>query len=71
MVCSALFHFLQTMLSQNVLTNTFTRNQLHVVDFITKDCKPHYKVEQLKVAYILQTGTGITRWDDFYLKVGQ
>ena len=34
--------------SQNVLTSTFTINQLHI-DFITKDWKRHHKVGQLKV----------------------
>ena len=42
------FYFLQATTSQNVLTSKFTINQLHV-DFITKDYKRHYKVEQLKV----------------------
>ena len=45
-------------------------NQLHV-DFITKDCKRHYKVGQLKVGQVLLIGTGITKRDKFYLKVGQ
>ena len=48
MACSASFHFLQAVTSQNVLTSKFTINQLHV-DFITKDCNRHYQVGQLKV----------------------
>ena len=59
--CSASFHFLQATTSQNVLTRKFTINQLHV-NFITKDCKRHYKVVQLKVV--------ITNWDRYY-KAGQ
>ena len=43
-------------------------NQLHV-DFITKGC--NYKVGQLKVGQVLLIGTGITKRDKFYLKVGQ
>ena len=43
-------------------------NQFHV-DFITKDCKRHYKVGQLK-EQVLQTRTGITKQGNFYLKVG-
>ena len=54
-------------MSQNVLTRKFTIIKLHV-DFITKDCKRHYKVGQLKVGLVLQTGTGITKQDNFYLK---
>ena len=53
------------MTSQNVLTSKFTTNQLYV-DFITKDCKLHYKVGQRKVGYVLQTGTGIIKRDNFY-----
>ena len=45
-------------------------NQLHV-DFITKDCKRHYKVGQLKVGQVFQIETGIPKQDNFYLKVGQ
>ena len=70
MACSASFHFLQATTSQNALAGKFTINQLHV-DFITNDCKRHYKVGQLKIGYVLQTGTGITKRDHFYLKVGQ
>ena len=44
-------------------------NQLHV-DFITNNCKRHYKVGQLQVGQVLQIGTGITKWDNFYLKGG-
>ena len=70
MACSAPFHFLQATASLNVLTCKFTMNQLHV-DFITKDCKRHYKVGQLKVEQVLKIGTGITKQDNFYLKMGQ
>ena len=70
MACSVSFHFLKGTTSQNVLISKFTINQLHV-DFIRKDCKRHYKVGQLKVGQVLQTGTGITKRDNFYLKVGQ
>ena len=70
MTCSASFHFLQATTSQNVFTSKFAINQLHV-DFITKDCKRHYKVGQLKVEYVLQIGTGITKRNNFYFKVGQ
>ena len=45
-------------------------NQFHV-DLITKDCKRHYQVGQLKVGQVLQIRTGVTKWDNFYLKVGQ
>ena len=62
--------FLQAVTSQNVLHCKFTMNQLHV-DFIIKDCKHHYKVEQLKLWQVLQIGTGITKWGNIYLKVGQ
>ena len=55
-------------MSQNVLTCKFTINQLHV-DFITKDYKHHYEVGQLKVEYVLQIGTDITKWSNFFLKV--
>ena len=41
------------------------------VDFITKDCKDHYKVGQVKVGYVLQIGTGFAMRDNFHLKVGQ
>ena len=44
-------------------------NQLHA-DFITKDCKRHYKIGHLKVEQVLQTGTGITGCENFYLKWG-
>ena len=64
------FHFSQATTSQNVLTCKFTIKKLHV-DFITKDSKRHYKVRQLKIRQVLKTGTGITKWDNFYLKVGQ
>ena len=57
---SASLHFLQATTSQNVLTSTFTIDQLHV-DFITKDFQCHYKVGQLKVGYVLQTGAIITK----------
>ena len=62
MACPVSFHFLQATTSQNVLTRIFTINQFHV-DFITKDCKRRYKVEQLKVGryykagQVLQSGT--------------
>ena len=39
-------------------------NQLDV-DFITEDCKRHYKMGQLKVGYVLQIGTTfIQKWDN-------
>ena len=69
MACSVSFHFLKGTTSQNVLTSKFTINQLHV-DFIRKDFKRHYKVGQLKIGQVLQTA-GITKRDNFYLKVGQ
>ena len=69
MACSASFQFSQAATSQNVLTSKFTINQLHV-DFITKDYKLHYKVGQLKVGQVLQTGIGMIKRDNFYLKVG-
>ena len=50
MACSELFHFLQATTLQNVLNCKFAINQLHV-DFISKDCKCHYKVGQLEVRY--------------------
>ena len=50
MACSELFHFLQATTLQNVLNCIFAINQLHV-DFISKDCKCHYKVGQLEVRY--------------------
>ena len=59
------FIFLQATASLNVLTCKFTMNQLHV------DCKRHYKVGQLKVGQVLKIGTGITKQDNFYLKMGQ
>ena len=62
--------FLQATTSQNVLTSKFTINQLHE-DFITKNCKHHYKVGKLKVGYVLQIGACITKRDNFYLKVRQ
>ena len=62
MACSILFHFLQATTSQNVLTSKFAINQFHA-DFITKDWKHNYKVGQLKVGQVLQTGTGITKQD--------
>ena len=40
--------FLQATASQSLLTSKFTINQLHE-DFITKNCKHHYKVGKLKV----------------------
>ena len=45
-------------------------NQLHV-DFITKVCKRHYQVGQLKVGQALQIGTGIAKRSNFLQKVGQ
>ena len=57
LACLALFHFLEAAASQNVLACKIAMNQLHV-DFITKDCKRYYKVEQLKV--------GITNWNRYY-----
>ena len=68
MVCSASFHFLQVTAPQDFSTCNFTMNQLYV-DFITKNCKRHYKVGQ--VGQVLQIGTGITKRDNFYLKVRQ
>ena len=42
----------------------FNINQLDV-DFITEDCKRHYKMGQLKVGYVLQIGiTFIQKWDN-------
>ena len=70
MACSVPFHFSQVTTSQNVLISKFTINQLYV-DFITEDCKLHYKVGQLKVGQVLQIGTGITKRGNFYLKVGR
>ena len=70
MACSASFHFLQATTPRNLLTSKFTINHLHV-DFITKDCKRHYKVGELKVGYVLQTGAGITKRNNLYSKVGQ
>ena len=52
------------------MASKFTINQLHV-DFITNDCKRHYKVGELKVGYALQTGVGITKRNNLYSKVGQ
>ena len=52
MACYESLHFLQATTSQNVLTCKFIVNQLHV-EFITKDCKRHYKLGQLKVGYVL------------------
>ena len=45
-------------------------NQFHV-DFIIKDCKRGYKVGQLKLRQVLQTGADITKRGNIYLKVGQ
>ena len=44
-------------------------NKLHAY-FIAKVCKRHDKVGHLKVGKVLQSGTGITKWGNFYLKVG-
>ena len=62
--------FTSNVMSQNVLTFKFTINQLHV-GFITKDCKYHYNVGQLKVGFVLQIGPGITKQNNFFKKVGQ
>ena len=73
LACCGLFRvvpFFTSKTSENDLICKFTMNQLHV-DFITKDCRRHYKVGQLKVGQVLQFKTGITKWDNFYLKVGQ
>ena len=66
MACSTLFHFLQATLSQNILTNKFTKNH-----FITKDCKRHCKVGQLKGGKALKIGIGIKKQHNFHLKVEQ
>ena len=65
MVFSASLRF-----SENDLICKFTLNQFHV-DFVANDCKRYYKMEQPKVGQLLQTGTGFTTWENFYLKVGQ
>ena len=70
MACSGWFHFPQATTSQNVLTCEFTINQLHV-DFITKYCKCNYKVEQLKVGQVLQSGATFIRKQGNYYKVVQ
>ena len=70
MTCPTSLHFLQAAASQNVLTPKFTMNQLRE-DFITKDSKRYHKEGQFKVVQLLQIGTGITKRDNFYLKVVQ
>ena len=51
LACYSLFRVVPFFTSNDVtecLICKFTINQLHI-DFITKDCKRHYKVGQLKV----------------------
>ena len=67
LACFGLFRvvpFLTSKTPESDFICKFNMNQLDV-DFITEDCKRHYKMGQLKVGYVLQIGTTfIQKWDN-------
>ena len=71
MACSWLLHFLKVMMSQNVLTYTFTINQLlqrSTSVIISGRAFLNYKAAEV----VLQSRAGNTKYgNSYYYKVGQ